>query len=52
MKTKQLPLIEEAPIIVVGLAVASAAALAAAAVAGTARLFLRLTRLDRPTPAH
>ena len=52
MKTKQLPLIEEAPIIVVGLAVASAAAIAAAATAGTVRVLMRLTGLDRPTPAH
>ena len=52
MKAKQLPLIEEAPLIVVGLAVASAAALAAAALTATARVVMRLTKLDRPTPAH
>jgi hypothetical protein len=52
MKTKQLPMIEEAPLIVVGLTVATAAILAAAAIAGTARVFLRLTGLGRPAPAN
>lgn len=42
MRSKQLPIIEEAPLIVVGLTMAAA----------TTRVFLRLTGLDRPAPAH
>jgi hypothetical protein len=52
MRSKQLPIIEEAPLIVVGLTMAAAAMLGAAAIAGTTRVFLRLTGLDRPAPAH
>jgi hypothetical protein len=36
----------------IGFTVATAAILAAAAIAGTARVFLRLTGLGRPAPAN
>ena len=51
MHTTQMPLIAEAPVIVVGLAVAAVGAVAYAAVLGTTRAVLHLTGLDRPTAA-
>jgi hypothetical protein len=51
MHTKEMPLIAEAPVIVVGLAVAAVGAAAYAAVLGTTRAVLHLTGLDRPTAA-
>lgn len=51
MNSKQLPLIEEAPLIVAGLAVAAVGAVAYAAVLGTTRVVLHLAGLDRSTAA-
>ena len=51
MKSKQLPLIEEAPLIVAGLAVAAIGAVAYAAVLGTTRAFFHVTGLDHRNAA-
>ncbi len=47
---KQMPLIEEAPIVAVGFAVAVVGAAAYAAALGTSRAVLYLTHLDRRGP--
>lgn len=44
---KQMPLIEEAPVVAVGFAVAVVGAAAYAAALGTSRAILYLTHLDR-----
>lgn len=49
---KQLPIIEEAPLIVAGFAVAAAASLAATALLGTVRLTMHVCGLDRPAASH
>ncbi|MDQ6855736.1 MAG: hypothetical protein M3Z57_01515 [Candidatus Dormibacteraeota bacterium] len=48
---KQMNLIEEAPLVAVGFAVAAVGALAYATALGTSRAVLYLTHLDRRAPA-
>ncbi len=48
MNKKQLPLIQEAPLIVFGFVVATAATFTAAALLRTVRIAMRLTGLDAP----
>lgn len=51
MRTKQMPMIEEVPIIVVGMAAAAIGAVVYGAVLGTARAVLHVTGADHRTPA-
>ena len=51
MRTKQMPLIEEAPLIVLGFAAATIGAAAYAAVLGATRVVLYVTGADREAPA-
>ena len=51
MRTKQIPLIEEVPIIVVGLAAAAVGAAVYGAVLGTARVALHVSGQDHRSPA-
>lgn len=51
MRTKQRPLIEEVPMVVIGFAAATVGALAYGAVLGTSRAFLHLTGQDHRSPA-
>jgi hypothetical protein len=49
MNKKQLPTIGEAPLILLGLVVATAATFTAAALLRTVRIAMRLTGIDTPT---
>jgi hypothetical protein len=51
MRTKQMPLIEEAPLIVVGFAAATIGAAVYAAVLGATRVVLHVIGADQDTPA-
>jgi hypothetical protein len=51
MRTKNMPLIEEAPLIFVGLAAATIGAAVYAAILGATRVALHVTGTDRETPA-
>lgn len=50
MRTKQMPLIEEAPLIVIGLAAATIGAGVYAAVLGATRVVLHVTGADHEAP--
>ncbi len=50
MRNKQMPLIEEVPLIVVGLAAAAVGAAVYGAVLGTTRAVLHVTGADHRTP--
>ncbi|MEO8898792.1 MAG: hypothetical protein ABI352_05000 [Candidatus Dormibacter sp.] len=51
MRTKQMPLIEEAPLIVVGLAAAAIGAAVYGAILGTTRVVLHVVGADHKAPA-